>query len=70
MRFALRFPYFGGTTTPPRGGGGVGGGVGDVGKGEEGEVGRRDGEERRVILRLLFLGEGDGGALASSFPYL
>ena len=29
----------------------------------------REGEERRAVLRLLFL-EGDGGATDSSFPYL
>ena len=29
-----------------------------------------EGEEHRTILRLLFLGEGDGGAAASSFPHL
>ena len=31
--------------------------------------GRSEGEERREILRLLFLGKGDGGA-AASFLYL
>ena len=54
------------------GGGGVAGGVGGEG-GERGERGerrgeRRQGEERRAILRLLFIGEGDGGALTSSSP--
>ena len=38
---------------------------GGTGGGEQ-----REGAERRAILRLLFLGEGDGGAAASSFPHL
>ena len=54
------------------GGGGQQGGVGGEGaeQGEGGEVKReqRGDEERRAILRLLFLGEGDGGAPTSSSP--
>ena len=54
------------------GGGGVAGGVGGEGgkRRERGERGgeRREGEERRAILRLLLLRKGSGGALTSSFP--
>ena len=55
------------------------GGKGARGAGEEGEEqaeqgerrrGRCRGDERRAVLLLLFPGEGDKGALASSSPIL
>ena len=58
--------------------GGVGGGDRRCGDGGAREGERSEGEERLailgdgsgVLLRLVFLGEGDGGAAASSFPHL
>ena len=55
------------------GGGRVARGVEEEEGGEQGEQGewrrqRREGEERQALLRLLFLEEGDGEALASSSP--
>ena len=44
----------------------AGGGSGSRRERRERRRGRRKGEERRVVLRLLFLGDGDEGALASS----
>merc|ERR1712051_337404 len=49
-------------------GGRAGGGMGSRRERGERRCGRREGEERRAVLRLLFLGEGDEGALASSSP--
>ena len=60
--------------THPGGGGGVAGRVGGEGgerreRGGRGgrQPGRQEGEEPRAILRLLFIGNGDRGAAASSF---
>ena len=56
-----------------RGGVGVAGGVGEEGGGEQEEWGERrrrqcEGEERRTLFCLLFLGGGGGEALAYSPP--
>ena len=48
--------------------GGVGEEGGEWGGRGERRRGRRQGEERRAVHCLLFLGEGGGGALASSSP--
>ena len=48
--------------------GGVGEEGGEWGRRRERLRGRRQGEEGLAVLCLLFLGEGGGGALASSSP--
>ena len=48
--------------------GGVGDEGGEGGRQREQRRGRRGGDDGLTVLRLLFLGKGDDGALVSSSP--